>query len=433
MYSPANTPLLVGVFSTASAVQAAFPAAAFPGSLALVGAAAPYLIYWSDGNTWNNYGTSALATAAQGALAATSLQPGGAFTQASIDGSTAAGVSLFTAATAAQQKLLLGLTSGDITDAGTFGKSLLQAGTPNAALNTLGSSYALTFTTYVLGQPVNGTTFGSVGTTTKATLALPSWITANGGYIYVDGAGAGGGGSGGSTDTGGGGGGGARACCMLPVYVPAGNASIYIQVGGGGLGSAGNSAGNSAVGVSGSDTYIKIGGDAGAYILRLVYGLGGGVATATGAGGAGGTNAHYIYSGGSGGAGSGNGSSGSPVASSSAAADTVVAGRFFTGGAGGGGAGNAATIAGASGWSLGIWGQQASGAGAGGAGGSSPWGISGTNTPVMAPVGTGGNGGAGGASPTAGTTCIAFGGGGGGGGKGMAGGKGGDGFLRIGF
>jgi len=432
MYSPANTPLLLGVFPTSSAIQSAFPAAAFPGSLALVGASAPYLIYWSDGNTWNNYGTSALATAAQGALAATALQPGGAFTQANINNSTTAGVSLFSAATQAQQKTLLGLTSSDITDSGAFGRSLMQAANVTAALTTLGSSYALTFTTYVLGQVVNGTTFGSVGVSTKATLALPAWITTNGGYIYVDGSGAGGGGSGGSTDTGGGGGAAARACYMLPIFIPAGNANIYIQVGGGGLGSAGNSAGNSAAGGSGGDTYIKIGSDSGAYILRLLNGMGGTIATAGGKAGDGGTNANYIYTGGGGGTGAGNGSGGGPTPNTTAAADSILPGRMYTGGAGGGGAGATGTIGGASGWGIGPWGTQASGAGAGGAGGGAPWGMT-SNSPVLVMSGTGGTGGDGGASPTAGTTCTAYGGGGGGGGKTMAGGNGGDGFLRIGW
>lgn len=52
--SDANTiNLLVGVYSTTSALQAAFPAASNAGQTALVGSAAPFAVYRSDGVTWN--------------------------------------------------------------------------------------------------------------------------------------------------------------------------------------------------------------------------------------------------------------------------------------------------------------------------------------------------------------------------------------------
>lgn len=422
MYSSGSAILNVGVFATTTALQSAFPAATNLGNIASVGSAAPYTLYKSDGTAWVAQSPSAYATAAQGALAATALQPGGSVTQATITASTAAGVALLTAADNSAQKALLGLTSSDLSDAGTFGKTLLAAPTQASALATLGISSGMTAYEYFLG--VNG--FGTAGTTTQTTLTVPGYLQATGGYIYVDAASGGGGGGGGSTNSGGGGGGAAQGCCMFPIWVPAGTTTLYIQVGKGGAGGAVSNAG-----VAGDATWIRLGSQSGTYLLTLAYGFAGSTGTVGGSGGAGGGNSNYSYSAGTTSTTGTNGASGNPYPSTLNAADFIVAGRKWTGGAGGAGSHTTGTGGGSSGWSIGGWGSQSVTVGAGGAGGAGPWGYGGVGTPVLAAVGTGGNAGAGGASPTAGTACTCFGGGGGGGGKTTAGGKGGDGFLRI--
>jgi len=424
MFSLTSTPLLLGPVIDAATLQTNYPAATYPGSFGVVGSSAPYTLYISTGSAWVNYSLGQFTTGAQGALADTSLQPGGGYsTQTAASGMSAAGATLLGSIT---PKTTLAVATADL-GLGATGAQLFTAATAASVQSTLNVGYTLTAYTYVLGQ--NG--FGSVNTTTTAQLNLPPYIQTNGGYIYVDGCSGGGGGSGGSNDSGGGGGGGSVATYMWPVYIPPGLPSLYIQVGRGGAGSSGSSSTFAAAGVNGVETYIKRDSYTGVYLWRSPVGLGGAAQNTLTKGGNGSGSSSYELTTGAGGTGAANGGVGYPLSTTYNGIDCFGVPFRYTGGAGGGGAGATATTGGGSGGvSIGPSASGGSGAGAGGGGGAAPWGNS-SGVPVSMNLGTPGTGGDGGASPTAGTTCTAYGGGGGGGGKTMSGGIGGDGFLRI--
>lgn len=69
----------LGTFASSSALQAAFPASAYPGAIALVGSSAPYAQYSSNGATWNAGGGGAVSSvnAQVGAVVLTARNVGG--------------------------------------------------------------------------------------------------------------------------------------------------------------------------------------------------------------------------------------------------------------------------------------------------------------------------------------------------------------------
>lgn len=52
MYKPNNLSRLLGTFTTEAALQTAFPAASNTGATAMIGTAAPYALYQSNGVSW---------------------------------------------------------------------------------------------------------------------------------------------------------------------------------------------------------------------------------------------------------------------------------------------------------------------------------------------------------------------------------------------
>lgn len=418
MFSLTSTPILLGPVADLATLQTNYPADTYPGSFGMVGAAPPYTPYISTGSAWVNYAISQFATSTQGGKAGTALQPAGSITsQTVVNDVSTSGVALLGSSS---PKTTLAIGTSDL-NLGATGSDLFKSSTALQFESVLGVDFSLTSTTYILGQ--NG--FGSVGVTTQAEYTVPSYIQANGGYIYVDGCSAGGGGSGGSVDAGGGGGGAAVGVIFWPVFVPPGLSKLYIQVGGGGAGGA-----SGGSGTSGGETSIRRDNSTGIQLLRLGKGQAATAPPGSGLGAAGGVNDNYIYSVGTCASSSSSGGAGGPTSTSYSGRDCISVRIRFSGGYGGAGAGATGASGGAGGLSAGPPSVGGTGAGAGGGGGTSPWGVV-SGQPVYGDSGTPGSGGAGGASPTAGITCTAFGGGGGGGGKGFAGGAGGDGFLRI--